>query len=145
MTIRATTRSGRAAEKLIKVDYQAHPEHSVEPSQCRLATVCEKYQAFYMNVGDVHADVLGSETEWSADMFFAPGRPLSARSRCAAQPEADRPTKWGLILTDDVDGQALAKAAVVSAEKTGPTSSSRELTGRYQGLLLPLLKMKQAA
>ncbi len=136
-----------AAEKIIKVD-GIKLILSTQSSLLNMsaATVAEKYGAFYQMWATYLSMFKAQNLKWSADMFFAPGQAtIGPFAVAAAQPEAERPTRWGLLLTDDVDGQALGKGAAASAEATGATIVLTEsYTAGSKDFSASILKMKQA-
>ncbi len=107
-----------AMEKLIKVEgLKLILGTQVTPLNLAAATVAEKYQA-YLQMTTTYTDVVRANNyKWCTDLFCTPASSGDVPFLIVeAQPQADRPTKWGLLTEDNADGQTVAGGVTAMAE-----------------------------
>ncbi|MBN1320520.1 MAG: amino acid ABC transporter substrate-binding protein [Thermoleophilia bacterium] len=81
------------------------------------ASTAEKYDAYYHAVVTWTNDVRDAKYEWVSDYFIAPWEAAEVPfNMVELQPEAERPSKWGVLVYDDAEGEGLGMAVQQIAE-----------------------------
>ena len=107
-----------AVEKLVKVE-GLKIILSTQNNAINLAagSAAEKYEAYYHSVVTWTNDCRDQKYKWVSDHFFAPWEVAEVPFKMVElQPEADRPTKWGVLVADDAEGEGLGMAVKQIAE-----------------------------
>ena len=80
----------------------------VTPLNLSAATVAEKYQVYFDMTTTYTDTVRANNYKWCTDLFFTPAAVAQVPFKMVAmQPQADQPTRWGLLTEDNADGQGL--------------------------------------
>jgi branched-chain amino acid transport system substrate-binding protein len=114
-----TTEAAAAMEKLIKVEgLKIILSTQVTPINFAAAQIAEKYEVYY------HANVgwrdqwQQQKFKWASMHFFTPAEVAHVPfNMVELQPEADRPTKWGVLTEDNSDGQGLGEGVKAVAKE----------------------------
>lgn len=141
------TEAAAAMEKLIKVEgCKLVLSTQVTPINLAAAGVAEKYGVFYSMCTSYIDWVADQNLKWSSCVFFTP--PSSAEVAfqvIECMPEAERPTKFGVLTEDNQDGQAIGAGIKAMAEKHGQTIvETQSYTPGTKDFSSALLKLKSA-
>jgi branched-chain amino acid transport system substrate-binding protein len=137
-----------AVEKLVKIEgLKIILGTQVHPLQLAAAVVAEKYQAFYCTTVAWRSLWEQQNFKWASMHFFSPDEVARVPFQMVAmQPEADRPTKWGVLTEDNSDGQGLGEGvkAVAAEFPWAEIASFQTYTPGTKDYSSIILKMKQA-
>ena len=133
------TEGAAAMEKLIKVEgLKLILSTQVTPINLAAATVAEKYQAYYQMSTTLDGLRSGQQNyKWVPDLFFTPGAVAEVPFKMVdTMPQADQPTKWGMLTEDNADGQGLAEASKRQPGNGANLVLYETYHARRQGLLV---------
>lgn len=137
-----------AVEKLVKVEgLKLILGTQVHPLQLAAAVVAEKYQAFYCTTVAWRSLWEEQGFKWASMHFFSPDDVARVPFQMVElQPEADRPTKWGVLTEDNSDGQGLGEGvkAVAKEFPWAEIASFQTYTPGTKDYASIILKFKQA-
>jgi branched-chain amino acid transport system substrate-binding protein len=101
-----------AVEKLVKVEgLKIILSTQVSPINLAAGSAAEKYEAYYHSVVTWTNAYAEQKYKWVTVQFFSPWEVGAVPFKMVElQPEAERPTKWGILTEDNADGQGLGGA-----------------------------------
>jgi branched-chain amino acid transport system substrate-binding protein len=107
-----------AMEKLIKVEgLKLILGTQVSPLNMAAALIAEKYQVFFNITTTFTNWVRDKKFKWTSDLFWTPDASGEVPFlQVELMPQAERPTRWGMLTEDNQDGQAMAGGVKVMAE-----------------------------
>jgi len=113
------TEAAAALEKLIKAEgLKIILSTQVSPINQAACIVAEKYEVLYHQVVTWTNFAREAKYKWCPDLFFSPaGVGEVPFLECETMPEAERPTKWGILTEDNADGQGLGAGVKEVAKK----------------------------